>query len=79
MNGPQIVCAGCGAATGLYAPLCDQCARNYVELVGEVPSCALCDAGLPVKHGMHTTKTGGYAGKCAAIFESSLTSNEGQS
>jgi hypothetical protein len=29
--------------------------------------CALCDAGLVVdKLGQHTTKAGGYAGKCTA-------------
>lgn len=67
MNGPQIVCAGCGAPTSIYAPLCKQCAHNYVELVGEIPSCALCDSGLTVdRHGIHTTKTGGYAGLCSA-------------
>lgn len=66
MNGPQVVCAGCGAPTSIYAPLCKQCARNYVELVGEIPACELCDAGFPVEHGMHKTKTGGHAGRCSA-------------
>lgn len=66
MNGPEVVCAGCGAPTSIYAPLCKQCARNYVELVGEIPSCELCDAGFPVENGMHKTKSGGHAGRCSA-------------
>lgn len=75
MNGPQVVCAGCGAPTSIYAPLCKQCARNYVELVGEIPVCELCEAGLATdKHGYyHLTKTGGYAGKCAAMTADSIT------
>ena len=77
MNGPQVVCAGCGAPTSIYAPLCKQCARNYVELVGEIPSCALCDAGLPIgRPGMHCTKTGGYAGRCTAVSAHSISGQQ---
>jgi hypothetical protein len=75
MNGPNVVCAGCGAPTSIYAPLCTECARNYVALVGEIPPvCPLCNSSLygepkikPAdKFGIHYTMTGGYAGKCSA-------------
>lgn len=85
MNGPNVVCAGCGAPTGLFAPLCKDCARNYVELVGEIPTCPLCDSmGWPIhapilpadKFGIHYTKAGGYAGKCSAA-STSTTQTDG--
>ncbi len=75
MIDPQVVCAGCGAPTSIYAPLCRQCARNYVELVGKIPTCPLCESiewpmKAPIrpadKFGIHYTATGGYAGKCSA-------------
>jgi predicted amidophosphoribosyltransferase len=79
MNGPQIVCAGCGDPTGLYAPLCDQCARNYVELVDEVPHCLLCEQGnARDKTGLlHLTASGGYMAKCENPRPTSNTSSEG--
>jgi hypothetical protein len=67
MNGPQVVCACCGAPTSIYAPLCEECARNYVALVGEIPSCELCREGFPLEHGMHKTKSGGHAGRCSRL------------
>lgn len=27
MNGPRIVCAGCGAETALFKPICDSCSK----------------------------------------------------
>lgn len=73
-NGPQIVCAGCGGATGLYAPLCDECARNYIELVDEVPDCLFCNQGRPrdATGLLHRTAGGGYMSKC---FNPKPTSN----
>lgn len=64
MNGPNVVCAACGAPTSIYAPLCKECASNYVELVGKIPSCHLCDGGFALEAGIHTTRSGGYAGQC---------------
>lgn len=80
MNGPQVVCAGCGAATGLYAPLCDQCAHNYVELVDEVPDCMLCNQGTARDSTglLHLNTRGGYMAKCDNPKPNSLTSNEQQ-
>lgn len=67
MRGPGVVCAGCGEPTTLFKPVCDNC----LIAAGETPRpyCALCEAGLGTdKHGYyHLTKTGGYAGKCAAM------------
>lgn len=66
MSGPRPICAGCGCLTEFGKPLCDDC----FEASGGVlqPYCSLCEAGLAVdKFGLHTTKTGGYAGKCAAV------------
>lgn len=87
MNGPQVVCAGCGAPTSIYAPLCKECARNYVELVGEIPTCVLCESRewpinsttvLPAdKFGIHYTATGGYAGKCTAMSANSIERDHG--
>jgi hypothetical protein len=67
MNGPRILCAGCGEPTSGINAICDKC----MTPAGEVPKayCALCEAGLPLgRHGMHATPTGGYAGKCTDIF-----------
>ena len=67
MNGPKVVCAGCGIEIRVGPPLCPECAARWR---GELPEvrCSLCDEGLPTdKHGYyHLTKTGGYAGKCTA-------------
>lgn len=66
MNGPRIVCAGCGEPTTEFKPICDKC----LTATGETPRafCALCEAGLVVdKVGVHTTRNGGYAGKCTAV------------
>jgi hypothetical protein len=63
MNGPQVVCAGCGSVTTVKKPVCDRC-RGLSEELAE-PICMLCEAGLPTdKWGQHVTSTGGYAGKC---------------
>lgn len=66
MSGPQVVCIACGSVTSIYTPFCDDCARFFVNEIGQVPFCALCHAGYPVEHGMHKTKTGGHAGRCEA-------------
>lgn len=65
MNGPQVVCMGCGSPTSLYKSFCDDCAAFFVNEIGCMPFCVLCHAGFAVEHGMHKTKTGGYAGPCA--------------
>lgn len=75
MNGPNVVCAGCGKPTTLNKPVCDRC------LMGITPGasfCELCAAGLPTdKHGYyHLTKTGGYAGKCAAMTADTSTPSQ---
>jgi predicted amidophosphoribosyltransferase len=64
MNGPRILCAGCGAPTGFYEPFCRDCAAFFVSECGQMPFCVLCHQGLPVEHGMHKTPTGGHAGRC---------------
>lgn len=66
MNGPRPICAGCEKPTTWQKPICDECLIAAGETLR--PYCALCDAvGLKVdSHGVHTTKTGGYAGMCAA-------------
>ena len=66
MNGPRPICAGCGCLTTLERPICDDC---FEASGGTMTAyCALCEAGLAVdKFGQHTTKTGGYAGKCVAV------------
>ena len=80
MNGPSIVCAGCGGPTSMYAPLCEECARNYIAIVGEIPTCSLCESmqwpiKAPIrpadKFGIHYTLTGGYAGKCSRAPQTS--------
>lgn len=85
MNGPQVVCAACGAPTSIYAPLCKECARNYVDIVGDIPSCILCESmGWPMKadilpadkFGIHYTKAGGYAGKCTSVHAVSTSPQE---
>lgn len=66
MRGPGVVCFGCGKPTRLSKPVCDTC-RGIAGTPEAGPYCPLCEAGLAVdKFGQHTTKTGGYAGKCAA-------------
>ena len=64
MNSPRLLCAACNNPTSVYKPVCDDCLTFF----GEVPIafCALCHSGLPVKNGLHQTKTGGYAGRCEA-------------
>lgn len=66
MNCPRPICAGCEKPMNVWGkPICDDCLRA----TGEVPRpyCPLCEVGLLVnQHGIHTTKTGGYAGICAA-------------
>lgn len=66
MRGPGLVCAGCQKPTTIFKPICDAC----LIAAGETPRafCALCEVGLRTDgHGMHQTKTGGYAGKCTAL------------
>jgi predicted amidophosphoribosyltransferase len=74
MNGPNIVCAGCGKPTTLRKPVCDDCMRAG----GTTPMeyCPLCVSSLmladsPIlaadRFGVHYTRAGGYAGKCTAI------------
>jgi molybdenum cofactor biosynthesis enzyme MoaA len=69
MNGPNVVCIACGSVTSVHKPFCDDCARFFVAEVGHMPFCVLCHEGYPLQHGMHTTKTGGYAGRCAVNQE----------
>jgi len=38
MNGPQLVCAGCGEPTTMFKPICDSCAGS----MGEVRICHEC-------------------------------------
>lgn len=73
MTGPRVVCFGCGKETTPMKPVCDAC----MVAVGEKPIayCPLCEAllvagadVLPAERGIHRTKSGGYAGKCAAVF-----------
>lgn len=76
MNGPRIVCAGCGEPTSLYKPVCDDCRALHDEVAagfGVERYCVLCEQGLSVEHGMHKTKTGGHAGRCTA---SSIGAND---
>lgn len=70
MNGPNVVCAGCGSPTGIYKPFCDDCARFYVNECGTMPFCVLCHKGFPLEHGMHKTPSGGHAGRCALTEDS---------
>lgn len=68
MNGPRVVCFGCGEPTSLSKPICDRC-RGLTGVPDSKPEpyCALCERGLPVdKWGLHTSTGGGYAGKCTA-------------
>lgn len=68
-NGPNPICVGCGKLTTWQKPFCEDC----LSLAGENPRtyCALCEVGLTVdRHGVHTNKTGGYAGMCAAVTSS---------
>lgn len=83
MNGPQVICAGCGEPTSIHKPVCDACRGLFAE-VGH-PTCALCESiELPIKapirpadkFGIHYTKDGGYAGKCTAMSANSITSHQ---
>lgn len=78
MTGPRLLCAACGKETTPTKPVCDAC----LIAAGETPTpfCALCEASLvkgggvlPAEHGIHKTKAGGYAGKCAAVFTETET------
>ena len=68
MNGPRIVCAGCGRPTTLAMPICARCGGKSPE-----PFCVFCESALNPKsvlapadgNGFHYTKSGGYAGRCA--------------
>lgn len=66
MNGPKIVCAGCGSETTLKKPICDRCMGISEDIAD--PVCHLCDDAHPLdKTGhFHVTRTGGYVGKCLA-------------
>jgi predicted amidophosphoribosyltransferase len=64
MTGPTIVCFACGSPTGEFKPFCDDCARFWQAEVGYVPFCTLCEKGYTELHGLHYTKSGGYAGRC---------------
>jgi predicted amidophosphoribosyltransferase len=61
----QTTCIACGADSSLYKPFCEDCARFFVGEIGQMPFCVLCHEGYPLEHGMHKTKTGGHAGRCA--------------
>jgi predicted amidophosphoribosyltransferase len=66
MNGPKVVCAGCGSETTVKQPICNRClglSEDFPE-----PVCPLCDEALALdKTGnYHLTQSGGYAGKCLA-------------
>lgn len=63
MNGPRLVCAGCGDPTSLGKPVCDDCMGLMAE-VGH-PICPLCERGFELTHGLHTNKDGGYVGRCS--------------
>lgn len=68
MKGPGVVCFACHKPTTLQKPICDACRGIAGTPDHETPYCSLCEAGLAVdKFGQHTTKTGGYAGKCSAV------------
>lgn len=72
MNGPGLVCAGCGNPASPTKPICDACLRA----TGQEPRkfCALCERALnrnsdvaaADNFGIHRTVSGGYAGKCEA-------------
>lgn len=65
MNGPRILCAGCGRPTTGINAICDRCMTVGVESGPPVERCGLCERGYARdKWGLHTTKTGGYVGKC---------------
>jgi predicted amidophosphoribosyltransferase len=75
VNGPRLLCFGCGKETTGTKPICDAC----LIAAGEEPRsfCSLCEASLVTSSGVliavagiHRTKAGGYAGKCAAVFTS---------
>lgn len=64
MNGPQPICAGCGTATTLFKPVCDDCIRAS----GQTPiNCVFCLSGHypEIRHGLHYNDAGGYVGKCS--------------
>lgn len=72
MNGPQIVCAGCGAPTSLGAPVCLKCAAGILNADNVCPLCNSALYGEPKikpadRFGIHYTVNGGYAGKCSAV------------
>jgi predicted amidophosphoribosyltransferase len=75
VSGPNVVCAGCGEPTSLNKPVCDRCLKGIAP---GASFCELCNAGLETdKHGYyHLTKTGGYAGKCAAMTADSATGDQ---
>lgn len=72
MNGPRIVCAGCGSPTKGLASFCDNCLNTLramgaagprVDTQGE--HCLLCEVGNKAnRRGLHLTSSGGYMGKC---------------
>lgn len=66
MNGPRILCVGCGALTAGINAICDACMT--VDNVAPPYVCLLCERGYTRdRWGCHTTATGGYAGKCTAF------------
>ena len=69
MNGPQVVCAGCGTPTSINKPICIDCLGEWGPVV-PIDLCALCQGGLALdRGGLHYNREGGYAGKCTANSE----------
>jgi len=63
MNGPRIVCAGCGVPVKGIGPFCDNCMG--AQSGPPVERCELCEQGYAKDlWGCHTTARGGFVGKC---------------
>lgn len=63
MNGPRIVCAGCGSPTSGINAICDGCMG--ADSGPPVTRCLLCEGGNKANRwGLHLTASGGYMGKC---------------
>ncbi len=39
MNGPAIVCAGCGRPVSIYTPICRECFGGIEAMADELPPC----------------------------------------
>lgn len=79
MNGPRILCAGCGEPTRGINAICDKCMTPPGESGPPVDRCTLCERGYKRdKWGQHTNKHGGYVGKCQLTYAVSADSIENQ-